>query len=166
MSRIDASLDVILDAVRDRLAANIADATDPNCFVSMDPLELYNGRPGDFYYVVSPFGGKFDEGLIDGGGQNQVTDESTIAITIHSIQNLDRPDEDQLFLSDRNLGLLPRFRQVLKVMTAADLQDKAGNEITFEPIIPRGYEIGRERGENPTGWIQLVLKVTFDWNLS
>lgn len=165
MARIDKDLTGILESVRKRLTSKLHDANSPNCFIALDPLELYNGRPGDFFYVVSPFSGTFDEGLIDGGGLNQVADEASIAITIHSIQNLDRPDEDAIFLNHADLGLLGRFKEVLRIMVAADLTDDEGNEITFEPVMPKSYSIGRERGENPTGWIQLVMKVKFDWDL-
>ena len=165
MPRIDSNLVAILRSVRARLMANVSGANNPNCYIALDPMAIRNGRPGDFVFVVSPFDGSFGDGEIDGGGQNQATTIATVAITVHSIQNLDRPDEDGTFLSHGELGLIQRFEDVLAAFLAQDLVDESGNEITYEPIIPTSYNVGRER-DKPRGWMQLVMNVKFDWDLS
>lgn len=163
--RVDNSLVEILRSVRRKIILNVHGANEENCYITIDPLKFQNGRSGDFFYTVSPFRGKFNESMIDGGGRNQVTTHSLVTITIFSIQNLDRPDEDHEFLCNMELGLIQRFDSLLTAFTSNDLTDQDDNDITFEPIIPESFEIGRERGR-PLGWMQLVMNIGFDWNLS
>lgn len=165
MARIDANLTQVLESVVARLHDQLEDARGNNCYLSLDPEMIVNGRPGDFFYVVTPLDGNFDAANMAGGGQLQATVDTTFAVTIHSIRRKDRPGESSEFLNHDSTGIISRGTDVLQALVAHDVQDLDGDEVGYEPIMPISYNIG-QTGDGSSGWMQFAFSVAFDWELS
>lgn len=144
------------------LRAAIDGCTDANCFFCLDP-DAIPATPGELIYVVSPTSGTFDEGMIDGGGVEQLTVEAGLMVKIHSPLMLDQVGQDAELLNNESLGL---WLKATEVMAALSLQSPTvnGNALTRDPLIPHGFAI--TKSHKRLGAIELTFKVLFDWDVS
>tara|TARA_B110000285_G_scaffold224005_1_gene280258 strand:+ start:465 stop:962 length:498 start_codon:yes stop_codon:yes gene_type:complete len=165
MARIDASLTQVLESVVARLHDQIDTARGSNCYLSLDPDMIVNGRPGDHFFIVTPLDGNFDDAFIAGGGQQQATVDSTFTVTIHSVRKKDRAGESSEFLNSETTGIITLGTDVLQALVSHDLVDLGGDEVGFEPISPISYNVG-QKGDGTSGWLQIAFNVLFDWDLS
>ncbi|MDE2102945.1 MAG: hypothetical protein KGL39_37220 [Patescibacteria group bacterium] len=162
-TRIDGKLDAIVLAILGEIQSSLATDSE-SAFVSLDPdgLEL-SAAPGQFIYVIFPSGGTFDDTLIDGGGNFQATVYATIAIRIYSFVQLDEYGRDTLWLSQNSLGISEPMRQLLKLISQADMTDVDGNDLLREPIMPVAFKTIRPSRE--IGAIEVLFQVCYDWDL-
>jgi len=162
MARIDSRLDTILLAIIARLIAEVDGADAASCFLAIDD-EQVTGNADGFILVVSPNGGNFDDGALDGGGQNQATDYFTFSVTVYSTTNLDMGGQDSAALTDTALGLIAKHRDVLQALTVHDLLSGSDNILRDVPM-PTTYDFGKSgRG---LCYVRQSFKLSFDWNLT
>lgn len=156
----------LLTAVVTRLrsALNIAEA---ECFISLDPLAKLRS-PGDLVFVVSPLSGQFDQGMIEGGGREQVTADTGFTVTIRTYVQLDEAGHDVVALNDRDVGIMQAATDVLSALTLWEPLDASDNLLLRDMLSPSGYEIGKGSGnKNRTEtYFQIAFKTVFDWGLS
>ena len=163
MARIDSRLDTILTAIVDRLIAEVTGANAASCYLAIEGEDEISGNPGEFILVVSPGGGNFDDGALDGGGQNQATDYFDFAVKVYSSVMLDQFGRDTTALTDATKGLIAKHFDVLQALTVFDLTDGTDN-ILRDVIMPRNYEFGRNgRGQ---GYVRQAFRLSFDWDLT
>lgn len=164
MARISTTPEVVFQAIVDLLIANIEDATEDTCYLSLDP-DLIRSSSSDFVYVVSPNAAcHFDEGLFDGGRLEQVHVTWPVAVTVHTIHNNDYPGEDGEFIGNASYGVMPPITNVAKYFLGADPTNDAGNYILAQPIFPYSGTI--DRPTRSQGSMQLYGSVEFTWDLS
>ena len=166
MARSDTEQADVLDAVVKKLIDNIPLLSDKNCFISILPKPPYKVSDS-LFLTVSPTAGNFPEDLLIGGGQNQCTENSGVLVTIFSRYMAQRPDHDRDSLSDQTRGILKMKREVLRQLTALDLEWE-GSKILRSEMIPTDAspaEPVQDPGEN---LVQLTIRFStdFDWNLT
>ncbi len=149
-------------AVVDMLRAAIDGCTDANCFFCLDP-DAIPPSPGELIYVVSPTSGTFDEGMMDGGGVQQLTVEAGVLVKIHSPLMLDQVGNDTSLLNDESLGLWGKATEVLAAL-AIQSPTVAGNAQTRDPLMPHSFSI--TKSHKRLGAIEMTFKVLFDWDVS
>lgn len=161
MARIDSRLDTILLAIVARLIAQVSGADAASCYLSIDDGEIA-GSADDFVLVVSPHGGSFDDGALDGGGQNVAADYFAFSVTVYSAAMLDENHRDTVGLTDATRGLILKHREVLKALTVHDLLSGSDNILRDVPM-PTMYEFGKNgRGQI---FVRQVFRLSFDWDL-
>lgn len=163
MPRIDSNLTAVLDAVIKRLREQLS-LSDSTCFLCLSD-DVTPKTTSDVFLTVSPDGGEFDQGHFDGGGDEQLTVEGGVRVTIHSTLKLDRTGHDSELLSNASRGVLSVMHEVLRALTGHDLViDTDGNTTLRRLIAPRGFERPERSGER-LGRISLYFGLSFDWEL-
>ena len=162
--------DLILLAIVDRMIAAGGGYDAASCYMSLDP-DVIAPNAGEFVCVVSPTSGNFNSSLIDGGGQAQCGIETGVIVKIHSSVQLDRASEDRLALTDAAVGILERWRLMLKALVCWDplAPEVGGNEQTRNPLIPQTFAIERGSRGGPQRSrlaIETAFAVDFDIDLS
>ena len=168
MVRIDSKLDDILTSVLRRLIANVADANESNCYLSMDEDALPLDWAADFVYAVCPTGGEFDQQLMDGGGASQATSDDQLVVRVFSMTTLDQSRRDNLFLTHSTAGVIERMRQVVKALAMYDAEQVGDTEDTLlrNPLLPIRYSFGRGDGERIVGYGAIAFGYSHDWDLT
>jgi len=159
-----AKLEDILQAVVDRLIDQVAGFSDANCYLSINPDATPEPNPGDYICVVAPTGGMFDENAYHGGGEGQCTINSGILVKLHSPIQLDQPHRDAEFLKHASLGVLAKWRLIVKALLWPWQLQIDGNDGTRDPLIPAEYTLSRR--DRRLGAIEQVFKANFDLDLS
>ena len=162
MARTNTTPVAVLRAVTARLqdALHLNDAT---CFISLPGMPI-DVNPGTLYVTIEPGGGSFGQGMLDGGGRNQLSDDSTLVTVVHTRLNVDELGRATQALTDATLGLLAMYWQVVDTLTIWDAQDTDGNEILREPMRPLSH--GDPQWDQDTYSKQVVWQTMFDWDLS
>jgi len=162
MARDKALPQNVYTAAVEMLRAAIDGCTDANCFFCLDP-DCIPPTPGEFFYVVAPTSGTFDEGMIDGGGIEQLTVEAGLLVKIHSPLMLDQVGRDVELLNNESLGLWSKATEVMAAL-AVQSPTVAGNPQTRDPLMPHSFSITKSLKR--LGAIELTFKVLFDWDVS
>jgi hypothetical protein len=164
MARISTTPDVILARIKARLIDQVDGATAHTCWITDDPDAVPAPAPAKQWYVVAPATeGTFRAGEFDGGGQNQMTVDTRIAITVHNIEMLDQVGRSEVWYGGR--GILPAGLPVLKAIAGYDLTDASGNQILAQPIFPASFNMERDT-KNKRGSLMLTFDIVFDWDMS
>jgi hypothetical protein len=151
----------IVEAIRE----GVEGANSENCFLSLDPDDLERAISGAFAYVVSPNAAcQFDPGLFDGGRQEQVVVTWPVAVTVHTLSNVDTPGEDAEFLGCGEESVCPPITLVAKVFWGLDPTNDDGNYILAQPVFPYSGHV--DRPTRSRGSLQLFGEVKFGWDLS
>jgi hypothetical protein len=153
----------ILIAVRKRVAEVCADGNHDAVYIAIDPDAVSPPPSGaNFFYVVSPLAGTFDESYLMGGGQMQATVESGILVTIYSTVQLDEGQKHGAFLTDLSLSLVERWRHLLAAMTdwTPELNDV---QMTRDPFLPSGFEFRKRT--RALASVEQAFRLCFDWYL-
>ncbi len=177
IARSKGRLEDILAAIVARLIAQVtvsSVALDAgSCYHSVNPDSLPDGGAGSLIFVVSMMSGTFDEGMIDGGGNEQLTVAGGVSVRIHSPLKVDKQDRDEQSLMKADLGLMPAMRAVLNAlsmwspgMQSGDTDFGDAHGLTRDPLIPAGYAFGKNATNPPTTWGELSFKCNFDWDLA
>lgn len=161
MSRDTGDLAVILQLIVSRIISTCG-FNEATCYLSLNP-DAIPANPGDFFCVVAPTSGAYNEPMFDGGGLNQTTVESGVIVKIHSPVQLDEQHRDATFLTDASLGLIGKMKAVLKHLSGWD-PTVGGNEQTRDPLIPAEHIFTRP--SRALGGVELVFRCNFDWNLT
>ena len=169
MARTDTQRSDVLDAVVNRLIDQVPQCTDKTCFVSILPNPPYY-PPDDQFVTVSPTAGRFVEELLDGGGQNQCTEDTGVLVSLFSRYVATQAGHDRDALNDFTRGILNLKRSVLKALVDFDLQF-GGNLILRSLMQPTdaGPPEPITEGSGQGGrMVQVTLrfKTEFDWNLT
>lgn len=163
MARDKGDLSSILAAIVARLIDQVTEFNAANCYLSINPDSLPSG-PGEITCVVAPTSGTFDQGMIEGGGDEQNTSDGGVIVKIHSPVQLDEADRDTVFLTDASLGLLSFAKQAMQALSGWSPDDGGGNETTRDPLHPAGYAF--QRDGRKLGACELTFHLKFDWDLS
>lgn len=162
MARDKALPQNVYTAAVDLLRAAITECTEANCFFCLDP-DAVPPAPGQLIYIVSPTSGTFDEGMIDGGGVEQLTVDAGLMVKIHSPLMLDQVGHDSSLLNDESLGLWGKATEVLRAL-AVQSPEFEGNPLTRDPLMPHSFAV--TKSHKRLGAIELTFKVSFDWNVA
>lgn len=163
MPRIDSSYAAVLDAVVKRLRDQLS-LNESTCFLSLTP-DVPVKTASDVYLTVSPDGGEFDQAAFDGGGDQQLTAETGVRVTVVSTLKLDRTGHDSELVSNASRGVLAVMHDVLRALTGHDLLiDVDGNQALRRLIAPRGFD-RPERDSERLGSISLYFGLSFDLEL-
>ena len=160
----------ILRAVVTRLRAQLNSGTRPvnesNCYLCLDP-NAKKKTASDLVFVVGPSSGSFDEAMIEGGGQEQLTADLYLIVTIQSALQLDEAQREEYFLTDAGLGVLGAGTDVLAALAVWDPSTTSGADTLLQvrdPLMPSGFEFSKE-GKSK-GSMTLTFKCKFDWDVS
>lgn len=161
--RVDSRLDTILNRIVDRLVKKVDGLSIDLCFLTLHPDDPIGANPGDRFVTVSPLGGRFDEGMIDGGGIFQTTADGGAVVKIHAITQEDEAYHAKTLLTDSTLGLIDMMQRVLAALTVWDADDTV-NKILRQPLFPVEYRFSND-GRRMAG-VEIDFRVLFDWAIS
>jgi hypothetical protein len=165
MARADTTQADILDAIVRRLIDQIDPLTEKTCFIGILP-DGAPYRPADnLFVVVSPTGGQFPAEFVDGGGSQQLTENSGVLVTIFSRLMSQRQERDREGLASETRGLLTLKRQILRALTAHDLE-WGGQKILRSLLVP-SESSPADPAREVDNLVQLSIRfeVSFDWDL-
>ena len=162
--RVDVTLEDVLDAFLARLRSELG-LNDRTCFLWLQRSGPPPPVPDDVFITVEPDGGTFDAAMITGGGANQVTVETTIGITIHSLVRLDPGGRDAYVLQDSTRGIMPMLTSVLRALVSHDLL-VGGNQCLRELLMPTGFERPQRLEGEKRATITVVFNISFDWDMT
>ena len=150
-------------------------------FHSLDNSQAYLGlfpdapiipHGGTDWYMLSPGDGQFDEGLFDGGGEDQCNEQSTLTVTGYCRTHLDPTDRDDALLTDSTTGLLEAKRKILRALAGKDVTLSGGDTFLRElltPIRASAPTAGKLEGEGlgvTLAFTSVDFLCSFDWDLS
>ena len=164
MARIDTDLAEVLQAVVSRLIDQIDGFTPATCFLALHPEDVPHSKIGDIFCAVFPAQGTFDEGMFDGGGENQVCSNTEFVVKIYSALQTDEDGHATEFLTNATLGVIAKMKQVLLALAGHDLTNEDGD--TFLRDLPCPGKYAFERADKKAGSVELTFKISFDWDLS
>ena len=151
----------ILKAIVDRLVDQVEECNDMTCYLALSPDAVAQSA-GDFTFVVAPLSGTFDQGYIEGGGQEQMKVDSGIVVKIHSDSHLDHVARDTAFLTAHGQNVLDVARRVLKALSCwSPVKDQ--NHITRDPLTPTSFVLAKS--QSGLGAIEIDFACCFDWDL-
>lgn len=160
----------VLNAVVARLQSQVT-LPDNATFLNNDTcfIWLVDGDPppaaSNVFVTVEPDGASYDESLFIGGGENQVMEETGIAVTIHSSVRLDPGNRDKEFVRHAQYGVLATYKKVLKALSGHNLL-VGGAPVLREYLRPQGRGRVTRRGNDRFGEMTAVFSISFDWDLA
>lgn len=157
-------LEDLLQAVIDRIIAQVSGFNTENCYLSINPDATPEPNPGDFICVVAPTSGIFDEEAYAGGGSAQATVNGGIITKIHSPVQLDQAHRDASFLAHASLGLLKKWRLIVKCLLEPHMLQVGSDDATRGYLIPGDYTFTRKNRK--LGAIEQTYKAMFDLDLN
>lgn len=164
MARVDTTQVAVLTAVRDRLIEGMP-LNESSCFVSLYPIPP-NLPPGDFFITVAPAGGKYDESMHEGGGENTTAEMASVVVTLFTRLALDRKGRDGATLLNEVRGILVHKQRVLRLLSGHDLEFE-GDQILMNLMCP--LEAGAPEAleaERKLSFLQLHFSTDFMWDLT
>lgn len=166
MPRIQVTQNTVLAAVVARLRT-VLSLPDNRCFETTNPLSAVpTTRPAHWFVTVCAGDGIFDEGMQDGGGQEQLMEDAETIVTVYSPIKLDRVDHDHALLQDESRGLLELKRLVLATLVNHDLENDDGDTF-LRQLIPAKHATKPEYDpDKGIGWLSIAFRTSFDWELS
>ena len=155
----------VLRAVAARLEQTIPGLNKNTILLALEP------SPPEFpshknFISVCPTEGKFDDGMLDGGGIEQTEEMAGVCVTIFFRTQLDKNNQSENALQDPTSGLLEQKRQVLKHLTCHDLM--VGEDyILTEPMMPTMATAPKSAPkEDRLAFEQIYFTTNFVWDLS
>lgn len=154
----------ILVAVLKKLRSDFG-LKESTCFESVSPLAPELPTSGDFFLTVYLGDGSFDPELFEGGGEDQLTEEVYIAVTIWNRIHTDKANSSAALLRNVRRGLLPLKRKLLKSLAGFDPQVN-GESVLRElvrPVTSKQPDYDKEKG---LGYQVISFAFKWDWDLS
>ncbi len=163
---LDTSQDQVITRVVARLRG-VLGLGESQCYETFEPLAPPKFPPGGVYLSVAPGDGTFDKDLFEGGGREQLAEESSFAVSIYTPIKIDHPDRAPKVFHDAARGLLPWKKMVLDALVGHFLTDGAGNQILRNPIYPLRSSAPRRAGKDgDLCMMAIVFALDYDWSLS
>lgn len=164
MAYTDTTFATVLTRVVARLQSSLS-LTDATCYLTADRRRQPMSPPSVAFYTVAPGPGDFDQGMLDGGGREQLcANPATLYVTIWTKVQRDEPGHATAMLTDATDGLVALMDGVLESLCTHALLDGSGNEILREPLSPLGWEAPEELSRD-LDCLHIRLSAVFDWNL-
>lgn len=123
---------------------------------------------GNIVCTVSPTDGRFDPGMIDGGGIHQVFEETGVAIAIWRRNWSDRDGHAKVMLTGGGEALLEAKKQILNALAGHDLLDAEGEPILADymaPLTSSAPRQGRDMRNRPLADVVVTFATAFVWRL-
>lgn len=152
---------LLLTAIQNRLRSQLS-LNEAACFISLTPRTKLQS-PADLTVIITPMGGPFDGAMIDGGGQQQVTVNAGVAITIRSYLQADEAGHDYSTLIHHSLGVMNMATGVLKALTVWDPLDNEGDAMLRDQMSPASFDYAKESRSDMI--CELQFNTLFDWDL-
>jgi hypothetical protein len=160
---------VLLAAVK-LLRASVEQFNSPSlCFVSdldWPSVEVQQ----NVFCTVSPSDGEFDQAGIIGGANVQVLEASTLQVNVFSRIQLDRIEHAPIAFLDRQRGLLPLKKSVLKALAGRQLYgDYPTNMIPLltKWLTPMHAKTGAtKKEEDDFVFLSITFDAPFYWDLT
>lgn len=164
MTRIDTTQDVILTRIVARLRSYLG-LPEHRCYETLEPLvDPPVPKGGDYFLTVSPGDGTFDEEMQVGGGQDQLTELSSVTVTGYAKIALDPGDQATQILHKVSRGMLPIKQGILSALAAHDLLDSSGNQILRSYMHALRSWRPRYDPDSKIAMIAVSFGTDFDWD--
>ena len=168
MARVDTDQATILLAVVALLIAAVETTptlSPETCFLSLTP-EPPSVLSSDVFVTVATTDGVFDDGLLDGGGLNQTTENAGFVVTVFQRQFLDQSSHAVTILTDAARGMLGVKLSILKALSAHDLS-LGSDQLLRNLIAPTKATAPYlwNKDENIVA-MPLYFATEFDWKLT
>lgn len=153
----------VLDAVVARLIDQVSGLNSSTCFISChdDPPE---GARHDYYVLVTPLGGRFDDSAQSGGGSDGIHYEGTIAVRVFARTKLDRVGHADSMLTDSSRGLFKLEHEIVKALAGHDLQNPGGDSLLSRYLWVVSDDSPRYREATKRGDLEIQFGVDFLWD--
>ena len=145
-------------------AAGSPVVTADNCFITIDPGAEPPVNAGDRSIAVICEGGSFDQGLLEGGGEQQAGIELSIATRVYSPSQLDVPRQDAQMLTNSAVGVMGMVTNILKALTNWSPLDGNSSRLTRDPLLPVATAVSKDGRR--IAWFEVQWRVFFDWDLT
>jgi len=155
----------VLEAVVDKLRADIAYFNESTCFLSVHPEPPKNAQH-NIYATVAPVSGRYVGPALDGGGAATVMYEGACVVTLYSHMKLDRVSHGVSMLTDADRGLLVLQQAVLASLAASQLYDNSGQPLLTQELYPINDSDPRYESVTSKGDVQVMFGIDFNWNVS
>lgn len=163
----------ILEMVKSVLITELADSdfTDKTVFLTLDPDPEASTRDNVFM-TISPNDGQFDQGELEGGGQEMCLENSAVIIAVYSKKQLDRIGEHEHILLGEGDGtktrsILDLKRRILQIFTNRMLEDSADDTPILvnhmQPVHATRPQVNRQMNKADLG---LIFSTDFVWDLT
>lgn len=167
MARISTTQDVVLERVAARLRATIEKLNATTCVISDEtqPSEMFSHN---LIVLVSPMGGTFDGGVVDGAGLEGCLESSGVIVTVWTAMNLDAPERAESRYLEANRGLMAWKKSILQALCNHDLTDTSGNQILVSRMRPvrSQHQLETTTAKGRLAGFSLLFTTEFLWNLS
>jgi hypothetical protein len=165
MPRIDITQDVVVERVVARLR-DVLDLPDSRCYETLEPLiDPQIPKGGDFFLTVSPGNGHYDVGMQNGGGRDQLMEQSSVSVTAYTKIRLDAADRATKLLHEVHRGVLPLKKKILDALVGVDLEDAEGNTFLRQPLYAMQSWAPRYNQDSGIAAIAVAFGTDFDWDL-
>jgi len=169
MARVDVTQDVVLERIVARLRSEL-DLNERRCYEVLDPMAPPAVPVGGEYFVSVALG----DGTFVSGEQvsGNVTEETTVTVTVYTRTALDSPDRDKYLLRESRRGLLVRKKSILAALVGYDLNTEDDDSFLRTLLEARRAEpptiVERNTGDGGVylGVLRMEFACDFDWDLT
>jgi len=166
MSRIDTDHVTIVSRIVARLRSELA-LPDHRCYETLVPLvDPPIPKGGPFFVTVSPGGGRFDDAMFVGGGENQVSEQASVTVCAYAKIALDPGDRATQIMTEETRGMLRLKQRILKALSGHDLTDASGDTLLRSLLQPLQDWEPQYNFESKIARIGVGFATDFDWDLS
>jgi hypothetical protein len=129
---------------------------------------------GDVLVTVSPGSGQFPQeeqtpastGLDDQEIPGNLTEETSVDVTIYIRLRTDAEDHQDYILHDSLRGLFPNKRRVLASLVGQDLLLDSETAFLRQPIYAIACSTPEKDDSHGIGWLTITFGLDFDWKLT
>ncbi len=167
--------ETILERIKERLAARIPQFQDGALFYSDDPNPL-KIPAGDVLCCLTPGTGNYDQNHFAGGGEDTLTEDFNLLVTLYLRTHLDRTDQLEAAMMGIEKGLISRYKQRLLAALFKDEWTPGGVDATGTAFDLTRNMISPVSCTGPTAYVSaagatyvrmtLAVSITFDWDLA
>jgi len=163
MSRVDVTEIEVVTAILARLRSQLK-LSENQCWFTTDPSIIPDLPPGGEYFATVAIGdGQFPDGEQIAGN---ITEDTSIGVTIYSRMRLDRTDKDIALLAKKDNGLFALKKKVLAALVGHDLTNE--DDDTFLRQLLHALDCTRPVYDKTkaVGYLTIAFGVSFDWELT
>lgn len=150
----------VLNAARRRLIDSVDRLSSSTVILSLGD-ELPAAFRHDQIATLSLAGGRFDDPVLTGGGDQTAVYEGTLTVTLYAGLKTDRVGSDQRFFVDRTRGIFALQHEVLRAFTSHMLRDESDQSLLVEHLHPTSDTDARRTSTQNYGDLQTQFACVF-----
>lgn len=157
----------VLQRILDRLRATLA-LNDRQCYLSLSRwLPPRQGTVGgDFWVVVSPGPGRFEESYQIGGGTLQVTEQTEVVVAACTRIRLDQAEHAEILFTDTTRGLYRLKERILNALASHELAGTDGQPLLVQYLTPTSTGPPEYDPQSGIACVTVTFACDFNWNLA